>query len=205
MKIYHNYSRSLLFKCDAPTMRETVERAVAEGVNLSYAALDGANLSAANLVHAILVGANLKRADLSGVNLTYASLSGASLTYADLNEAVLNRTDLSYTTMAGADLRRATLPTIVRVKNLNRKILRAIDGGGELNMGAWHTCETTHCRAGWAIHLAGAAGKVLEDIYGPEVAATLIYAATYPNKKHPDFFVSADEAFADIKKCAGVK
>lgn len=24
-----------------------------------------------------------------------------------------------------------------------------------LNMGEWHTCETTHCIAGWATHLAG--------------------------------------------------
>jgi hypothetical protein len=29
-------------------------------------------------------------------------------------------------------------------------------------MGSWHTCETTHCIAGWAVHLAGEEGKALE-------------------------------------------
>ena len=36
--------------------------------------------------------------------------------------------------------------------------LKAIEDGGKLDMSTWHRCGTTHCRAGWAITLAGAAG-----------------------------------------------
>jgi hypothetical protein len=37
-------------------------------------------------------------------------------------------------------------------------------------MGAWHTCDTTHCIAGWAVHLAGDEGKALEAKHGTHLA-----------------------------------
>jgi hypothetical protein len=37
-------------------------------------------------------------------------------------------------------------------------------------MDTWHTCETTHCIAGWAVHLAGAEGKALEEKHGAYLA-----------------------------------
>jgi hypothetical protein len=69
-------------------------------------------------------------------------------------------------------------------------------GQGELKMNDWHTCETTHCRAGWAIHLAGSAGAELEALYGPERAGGFIYRAS--TGRWPDFFASNDAALADI-------
>ena len=33
-------------------------------------------------------------------------------------------------------------------------------------MGSWHTCDTTHCIAGWAVRLAGDEGKALEEKFG---------------------------------------
>ena len=71
-----------------------------------------------------------------------------------------------------------------------------------LNMQAWHTCDTTHCRAGWAIHLAGDAGYALEKRYGPDAAGALIYAASRPGKPVPDFYCEDDAAMADIEACA---
>jgi hypothetical protein len=39
-----------------------------------------------------------------------------------------------------------------------------------LYMEQWHTCETTHCLAGWAIHQAGELGRLLEASVGPHIA-----------------------------------
>jgi hypothetical protein len=86
---------------------------------------------------------------------------------------------------------------------LHTRILAAIDQGGSLDMSTWHTCETTHCRAGWAVHLAGSAGRLLEAQFGSGAAAALIHQASCPwMEKVPDFYASNEEALADIKRCA---
>jgi hypothetical protein len=71
-----------------------------------------------------------------------------------------------------------------------------------LAMKAVHTCENTHCRAGWVIALAGEAGARLERFYNWELAAMLIYdAGGY--KIHPARFYDSNEAaLADIKRLA---
>jgi hypothetical protein len=68
------------------TMKETVEKAVKEKVDLSYA-----NLSYANLSYANLSDANLSYANLSDANLSYANLSDANLSDANLLRANLLR------------------------------------------------------------------------------------------------------------------
>ena len=50
----------------------------------------------------------------------------------------------------------------------------ALSDDGALNMGDWHTCETTHCIAGWAVHQAGNAGYLLEQIMGPHGAGAVL-------------------------------
>jgi hypothetical protein len=71
-------------------------------------------------------------------------------------------------------------------------------------MGDWHTCENTHCRAGWIVTLAGEAGKKLESDFGPVLAAMMIYDASDPEFKiNPcRFFDSDAEALADMKRLA---
>lgn len=104
-------------------------------------------------------------------------------------------------------------PDVPVVEDLDTKILAAIDAGGALDMGAWHgcswhgcrtihghSCRTTHCRAGWAIHLAGVAGYDLERSHGPQVAAAMIYRASVG--RVPDFFAIDAEALDDIRKGA---
>jgi hypothetical protein len=114
---------------------------------------------------------------------------------ADLSDAVLSDADVR-----GADLRGSQY---IRVPQLHQKILAAIDGGGSIEMGDWHTCETTHCRAGWAIHLAGNIGRYLESQYGPAMAGALITQASCPwLEKVPDFYANNEDALADIKACA---
>ena len=74
----------------------------------------------------------------------------------------------------------------------------------ELDMGDWHTCNTTHCRAGWVVHLAGDAGRELEAQTDTAFAAMQIY-----RKSSPDipvslnrFFDSNKVAMDDINRCA---
>jgi len=88
------------------------------------------------------------------------------------------------------------------VENLDQEILHRIEHGAALEMGAWHTCATTHCRAGWAVVLAGEAGEKLEEALGTNAAGALIYHAAYPDLPVPDFYASNETAFADIEERA---
>ncbi len=70
-------------------------------------------------------------------------------------------------------------------------------------MSKWHTCNTTHCRAGWVVTLAGEKGKELEEKTSTLFAAMMIYKASSPIRVSPTrFFEKNDVAMADIKKCA---
>jgi hypothetical protein len=92
------------------------------------------------------------------------------------------------------------------VPDLPQKLLNAVmHDPDSLNMSKWHTCDTTHCRAGWYVHFAGKAGYELEDRYGPWVAGALIYAASCPGRPMPDFFSSTKEAWVSIREDAEVQ
>ena len=149
-----------------------------------------ANLSDANLRYA-----NLRYANLSGANLSGADLSGADLSNADLSNA-----DLSDANLSRANLSRANLGAFVPlIENVDGKTLEAINAdGNKLDMAAWHTCETTHCRAGWYVVLAGEAGKVLESICGSNVAGALIFNKSYPDKITPNWLASNEDAMAGM-------
>ena len=68
----------------------------------------------------------------------------------------------------------------------------------------WHTCETTHCRAGWVVHLAGEAGYELERRTSALFAAQQIYKASGYEISPVRFFDSNEDAMADMKKLAEV-
>ena len=140
------------------------------------------DLSGANLRWADLSGANLRGADLSGANLRWADLRWADLRWANLRAAHLRAANLRGADLRGADLREADLreadltdvqglviaaDSEQRLKEVASIIL---SGEGELLMSHWHSCETTHCLAGWAIHQAGEVGKILEANVGPHMA-----------------------------------
>jgi hypothetical protein len=109
-------------------------------------------------------GESLSEADLSEADLSGADLSGANLSGADLSEADLRGANLSG---AKTDFEIATpeqaAPRIIAVA-------KAALEPNALKMAYWHTCETTHCIAGWAIHLAGEEGKALADKFNPHIA-----------------------------------
>ena len=88
------------------------------------------------------------------------------------------------------------------IEDIDAKILGAIEAGGSLDMSQWHTCETTHCRAGWVITLAGEAGKKLEKRTSTPFAAQQIYKASGYLINPCRFYDSDDDAMADMKKLA---
>ena len=173
-----HWNGTVLYESKKSTVRDALVEAVAKGAILSGA---------------ILSGAVLRDADLRG-----AILRGAILRDADLSDAILR----------DADLRDADLSGAPRIENSDAQILAAISEaeqtGGGLDMAHWHKCETTHCRAGWAIHLAGKEGYELEGRYGTPWAATLIYLASGADRV-PDWYASNKDALADMRERAAVK
>lgn len=166
--------------------------------------LEGANLAGVDLRHAILRYANLSDSDFEGANLRDADFTGADLRDADFTHAQLCDADLTHTMLhralfTAAALHGARLPKAPVVPDLDYRILTLIErGSGSLNMDAWHTCQTTHCLAGWAIHLAGVSGYDLERDLGPSVAGTLIFQASCGYV--PDFFARNEEALQDLRE-----
>jgi len=70
-------------------------------------------------------------------------------------------------------------------------------------MNRWHTCETTHCRAGWVVHLAGEEGKKLEEKTSTAFAAMMIYKESSNIPVSPvRFYDNKENAMQDIKRCA---
>lgn len=141
-----------------------------------------------------------------------ADLSGADLSRAVLRGAVLRWADLSGADLSDAVLRDANIPAI---PHIDAAILASIEsnkatGANGLEMGGWHGapcdetnwCGTTHCRAGYAICLAGAAGFALEREVGPAAAGALIYAKSRPDQPIPNFYDSNEVALADLERCA---
>jgi hypothetical protein len=63
-------------------------------------------------------------------------------------------------------------------------------------MCGWHTCDTTHCIAGWAIAQAGEPGRLLEAAMGPEVAGLMLLGV----EAHAHFFNDDDTARAWLQE-----
>lgn len=93
------------------------------------------------------------------------------------------------------------VPTIHKIHS---KVLESSDKPDALNMTAWHTCKTTHCRAGWVVFLAGDRGKALELASSTLFAAMQIYKASSPEIRVSPvrFFETNEVAMADIRRCA---
>jgi uncharacterized protein YjbI with pentapeptide repeats len=161
--------------------------------------LSGVDFSGLNLRVANLSRVNLSGANLSGADLRHVMFVGANLTGADLRNVYLYGNDFSC-----ANLEGALLPDGVPVvPDLDRQIAAAVGNGKNLDMEVWHRgCNTIHCVAGWAVTLAGQAGKVLESLVGTNAAAALIYAASGSHPV-PDFYATDSEALAEIRRRAG--
>lgn len=142
-----------------------------------------------------------QRLDLRGADLRCADLRDADLRNADVRNADLRGADLRGAVLSGADLRGAVLRGAVLSDAVGfsiaadaperlQAVARAALEPNALEMGAWHTCKTTHCIAGWAVHLAGEPGRILESTLGMEIAGLCLLGP----EAHRYFFVGNDEA-----------
>ena len=102
----------------------------------------------------------------------------------------------------GDSTKEPTFKVIPAIKNLHKKLYKAVSDPTHLKMSTWHTCETTHCRAGWVVKLAGDNGKKLEKFFNTELAAMLIYRESGYEINPARFYDSDEDALADIKKLA---
>lgn len=138
----------------------------------------------------------IKGVDLSKIDLKGADLQGMQFHEVDLRGADLRETDLRLATFRCCDLRGANfdgsrinfarfyrslllgatgLPIAADCERRLRDIAKLVLAGkAELSMCKWHSCNTVHCVAGWAIALGGPEGKTLEREYGSEVAGLLL-------------------------------
>lgn len=105
---------------------------------------------------------------------------------------------------AGAPLGQPPIPVI---ENIHQHVYAAASQPQALNMGDWHTCNTTHCRGGWVVHLAGEAGYALERFHNTALAAQLIYDASDPSQNFNPcrFYDSGETALADMKRLADLE
>ena len=91
------------------------------------------------------------------------------------------------------------------IENIHQKVFEAVTATDDsLNMDTWHTCETTHCRAGWVVQLAGEEGKKLELQTSTLFAAQQIYFKSSPkiNVSPTRFYESNEVALKDMERCA---
>ena len=94
-------------------------------------------------------------------------------------------------------------PPIPRIENIHQKIFEAASSTPRsLDMSTWHTCGTMHCRAGWAVHLAGEAGYALERFHNAALAAQLIYRESGYAINPGRFYDDNSDALADMKRLA---
>jgi len=213
IQIKHRFTGAVLYEYEA------TEDQVLQGIAMRealYAAIKArAYLADANLADACLAGANLAGANLAGANLARANLARAYLAGARNvpNGAAIVSPEAPYqrdTRPAeeryadrAAKFRKEN-PRVPVVDALDSQILSKVEANpNALEMGAWHTCETTHCRAGWAIALAGKAGFELEEERGSQLAGRMIYLAS--TGRAPNFFATNENALADIKRCAALE
>jgi len=89
------------------------------------------------------------------------------------------------------------------VEELHKKLYAAVTAKPDaLDMSTWHTCETTHCRAGWVVNLAGEEGRKLEAFHNTELAAMLIYEKSGYEINPCRFYDSDEDALEDMRKLA---
>ena len=95
--------------------------------------------------------------------------------------------------------KKGQVPPIPKIDNIDAAVYAAASQPDALNMVNWHTCETTHCRAGWVVHLAGDEGRALESYHNTELAALLIYRESGSPINPARFYDSDDAALKDMK------
>ena len=165
-----------------------------------------------------LVTAGIGLRGVSLAELADAGIELRSAQWADLADQGIDLRGLAVDDLVGLgidlsdtvwyELAAAGIPPlpadVPEVPDLHQQMAEAVGTQGEyLAMHTWHrACGTRHCRAGWAVVLAGEAGWELERWYGTATAATMIYLASDPDYPLPCWHQSDADALASIQEAA---
>jgi hypothetical protein len=94
-------------------------------------------------------------------------------------------------------------PPVPVIENIHQTVFTAASNPNSLDMGRWHSCENTHCWAGWVVTLAGEEGKKLEAFFDTPLAAMKILDASSPLQVSPvRFFETNTDALRHMKDFA---
>ena len=92
------------------------------------------------------------------------------------------------------------------IPDIHVRVYEAAKADGALDMNEWHKdgnyCGSTHCRAGWAVYLAGKEGRKLEKRTSTAFAAMQIFKAAGHPINPTRFFDNETDALADMKRMA---
>jgi uncharacterized protein YjbI with pentapeptide repeats len=154
----------------------------------SFYNLQDADFQDADLQDATLLAANLRGANFQGAILERANLQEVDFSEANLQNADLRHANLQHAIFQGANLDGALLDYQIE-EGLLLKVAQHALQDGALDMGVWHTCDTTHCIAGWAATLSEKT-RALAKTHGTGVAGLL----TLGHEAHKFFFASNEDA-----------
>jgi len=172
-----------------------IDRAVDSGGDLAFA-IDGAIDRAVAIDLARAAAIDLARDSGGDLDRDLVAMLGDRLAPVEGDGALVRADGLAL------DLVAMLGDRLVPVPSLDRCILGAIEApGAGLDMGAWHSCATTHCRAGWAITLHPL-GAELESVFGARMAGAVIYLRS--TGEVPDFYAGDADALASIRAGAEI-
>ena len=106
-EIKRTESGMVIFSCEAKTFKECLEKAVSQGVDLSFADLSGQDLSGANLSRAKMIFANLSWSDLSNAQMALSMCSFADFTSAKMEHTCLRNSEIKEANFTRANMRYA--------------------------------------------------------------------------------------------------
>lgn len=160
--------------------------------NLGNALFDDAMLprssfDCSDLISTRFYGTNLRRASFSGTRLINVDFHGAQVQHASLTSSDCLKTPRDLPIVRDAS---------TRLLEVAQTVLQ--DSDLRLCMSEWHTCHSTHCIAGWAIHLAGPLGELLEAEFGPANAGLFLLGPEAASH----FFVDEEAALDFLHRIA---
>ena len=104
-----------------------------------------------------LSGKDLSGLDFSNLNLNYIDFRYSDLQDTDFTGSYLVFADFAYANLSGVDFTGAKLSGVIGLASKEdemreaQRILQLLeDPRNKLLMDDWHTCDTTHCLAGWS-------------------------------------------------------
>lgn len=166
--------------------RRNLSEAVLGSNRFRFCDFTGANFSHAHCVNSVFEESRLDFAILSG-RFDYCKFPGTSIMSQTIGRMSAYHADFT-------SCRNFPFLSDAEQRLLDVAIIATRPGN--LVMDAWHGCNSTHCIAGWAVHLAGPFGDHLVNLHGHDIAGLMLLGA----EAHNYFFSSEEQALAFLNK-----